>query len=152
MKKHDRFGGLFWSILGTIICILSVKLRIGTLYKPGPGFTPFLSGAVLVVSGLILMLSTLSKQYMEEEMGIFLMKGGKKDSLFTLLALFVYIILLEPIGFLITTFFVLLFLFKLTDTKRWLAPLVLSASSVILSYLVFSVWLKLQFPKGLLGF
>jgi putative tricarboxylic transport membrane protein len=152
MKKHDRFGGLFWFILGAIICIMSVKLRIGTLYKPGPGFTPFLSGAVLVVSGLILMLSTFLKQYMDEEMGSILVKEGRKNSLLTLLALFGYIVLLEPIGFLITTFIVLLFLFKITDTKRWLAPVVLSGSSVIVSYLVFSVWLKLQFPKGLFGF
>ncbi len=152
MKEHDRFGGLFWFILGAIICIMSVKLRIGNLYKPGAGFTPFLSGVVLAVSGLILMLSTLSKQYMDEEMGNILVKEGKKNSLLTLLALFGYIILLEPIGFLITTFIVLLFLFKITDTKRWVVPAVLSGSSVIVSYLVFSVWLKLQFPKGLFGF
>jgi putative tricarboxylic transport membrane protein len=152
MKEHDRFGGLVWVILGGIMCVMSVKLRIGNPYRPGAGFTPFLAGAVLALSGLILMLSTFSERYIDEEMGRILLKEGRKNSVLTLLALFAYTFMLEPIGFIITTFIVLLFLFKITDTKKWVTPVILSGSSVIVSYLVFSVWLKLQFPKGLLGF
>jgi putative tricarboxylic transport membrane protein len=66
--------------------------------------------------------------------------------------LFGYIVLLEPLGFLLTTFLCLLPLFKLSEPERWVRPLVLSCSIAILSYLVFSVWLQCQLPKGLLRF
>jgi putative tricarboxylic transport membrane protein len=62
--------------------------------------------------------------------------------------LFAYIVLLEPLGFLLATFLFLFSLFKLKD-KRWLPPLIFSAVVVLVSYLFFSVWLKAQFPKGI---
>ncbi len=152
MKQHDRLESLFWFMLGIFICLVSLKLRVGTLHKPGAGFTPFLSGTVLGLSGVILFLTTLSGQFAGEKMGGIFVKGARKNPICVLFALFGYIILMEPAGFLVTTFVFLLFLFKISDTKRWLMPLIFSASTVVLSYLVFSVWLKLQFPKGILGF
>lgn len=155
MKRHDRFGGLFWFVVGVGICIGSMNLNLGTLHKPGAGFVPFLTGIVLGVLGLILTWSTFSKALSEGEEGE---KGSKKiivaftqkRFVFALLALFGYAFLLEPIGFFITTFLFLLLSFKLTEAKKWVMPLVLSVSAVIISYLIFSVWLQLQFPRGIL--
>jgi putative tricarboxylic transport membrane protein len=115
---------------------------------------PFLSGSFLILFGLILAVSTISKGLEKEKT-----KGKEawmnvnwKSFLFTLLALFVYALLLEPLGFYITTFMFLFFLFKLTEPKRWLMPIVFSGISVILSYLIFSIWLKVQFPSGIFRF
>lgn len=155
MKKHDLISGLIWVFLGIALCVGSVKLRLGDFPKPGPGFMPFLSGAFLVLFGLILTVSTISIGLGEKEE----VKGKKvwvkenlKSFLFTLLALFVYVLLLEPLGFYITAFMFLFFLFKLTEPKRWLMPLVFAGISVILSYFIFSIWLKCQFPMGILRF
>jgi putative tricarboxylic transport membrane protein len=151
LKTHDRISGLIWVVLGIGICIGSVKLRLGDFHKPGPGFMPFLSGSFLILFGLILAVSTISKGLEKEKT-----KGKEawmnvnwKSLLFTLLALFVYALLLEPLGFYITTFMFLFFLFKLTEPKRWLTPIVFAGISVILSYLIFSTWLKVQFPSGI---
>jgi putative tricarboxylic transport membrane protein len=155
MKKYDRVGGLIWTILGILLCIGSVQLRLGNFNKPGPGFIPFLSGAFLILFGLILTLVTFLKESGEEEKTRnekIWVKENWKRIFYPLFALFGYILLLDHVGFLITTFLFLFFLFKLTVPKRWTMPLILSGGTVILSYLIFSVWLKCQFPKGILNF
>jgi putative tricarboxylic transport membrane protein len=152
MRKIDRFGGMFWLGLGIVISALSSRLGLGNLHKPGPGFAPLLAGAILTLLGLILTLSTYSKQFVDEKTISILVKKGRKDSFLALSALLGYILLLEPLGFLTTTFIFLVVLFKIKEKKRWVIPLVLSLSTVVVSYLIFSVWLRLEFPKGPLGF
>ncbi len=154
MKKLDLISALIWVFLGLGICVGSVQLKLGTLHKPGPGFMPFLSGGFLILFGSILLGLTISKGIEKEE------TNGKearmnvnwKNFLFTLSGLLAYALLLEPIGFYFTTFLFLFFLFKLTESKKWLMPVGLAGTSVILSYLIFSVWLKVQFPSGIFGF
>jgi putative tricarboxylic transport membrane protein len=149
---------MIWLIIGIAICIGSVKLKLGSFHTPGPGFLPFLSGALLAISGLILIFSThftRLKQGEEAKNQTLAVKWHWKkfvNPLVTLLILFAYIALLEPLGFILTTFVCLLSLFKLSEPKKWLTPLALSASTAVLSYLLFSVWLQCQFPKGLLKF
>jgi hypothetical protein len=147
-------SGLVWVLLGVAICIGSVRLRLGGFHKPGPGFMPFLAGSILILLGLILAGSTLSKGLEKEKT-----KGKEawmnvnwKRFLFTLSGLFAYALLLEPIGFYPIAFLFLFFLFKLTEPKRWLMPAGLAGISVLLSYLIFSVWLKVQFPIGIFRF
>jgi putative tricarboxylic transport membrane protein len=158
MKKHDRTGGLVWFVLGICICIGSIQLRLGSFHTPGPGFLPFLSGGALGIFGLILLFSTtFPKPRGEEKVKSekSLVKWNWKkflNPILILLVLLVYILLLEPIGFLLTTFICLLFLFKLSEPGKWVMPITLSFFVTTLSYLIFSVWLQCQFPKGLIRF
>jgi hypothetical protein len=66
-------------------------------------------------------------------------------------ALLAYIFLMEPLGFLISSFFLMFLLFKITAPGRFISPLVSSAAVVLLSYMIFFVWLKVSLPKGFLG-
>lgn len=158
MKKYARADGLIWVILGMGMCIGSIKLKLGNFHTPGPGFMPFLSGVSLGIFGLILTFSTTfvrlgnGKEAKNEKS---LVKWDWKkflNPLLTSLILLLYILLLESLGFLLTTFICLLLLFKLSEPKKWLMPLILSVSTSILSYLIFSVWLQCQFPRGLIKF
>jgi putative tricarboxylic transport membrane protein len=157
-KKYIRADGLIWVIIGIAMCIGSIKLQLGSLRAPGPGFLPFFSGALLGIFGLILMVSTAlagEKEREQPENSESRMKWNWRRSLTPLLTLgtlFAYILLLEPLGFMLTTFVCLLLLFKLSEPRRWLMPLVLSGVTAVLSYLLFSVWLQAHFPKGLLTF
>jgi putative tricarboxylic transport membrane protein len=158
MKRHLQTDGLIWIILGIAMCIGSIKLQLGSFRAPGPGFLPFLTGASLGIFGLILMGSTVfagrgEREHLRSDEGLEKWNWRKSRApLLTLMTLLVYIGLLEPLGFVLTTFVCLLLLFKLSEPKRWLMPLILSGVTSILSYLLFSVWLKCQFPRGLLKF
>lgn len=154
MKKQNRIGGFIWLLLGALLCIGSVKLNLGNFHKPGPGFIPFLAGAALALLGFILMFMGPNGAKAEEG------SPGKKNwreyewknVLFPWLFLFGYLLLLQPLGFLLTSFLFLFGLFKLTKPKSWLEPVIFSGATVVLSYFVFSVWLRCQFPKGMLVF
>jgi len=110
---------------------------------------------LLVLFGLILVFFSISKAMGGEEDSNgkkMWVKDKSKRLLLTLFALLVYALSFEILGFLIATFIFLFFLFKLTEPKRWVMPLVLSGITVILSYLIFCVWLKSTFPAGILRF
>ena len=156
MKKRIRLDGLVWLVLGIGLCIGSVRLKLGDFHTPGPGFMPFLSGALLGIFGFILLFPTTRSEQGKEakEQKTPVIWNWKKliSPFLTLLILFLYISLLEPLGFILTTFICLLFLFKLSEPRKWIMPVILSVCTSILSYLVFSVWLQCQFPRGLIKF
>ncbi len=158
MKRYLTADGLIWVLLGIGICLGSIKLRLGDFHTPGAGFLPFLAGALLAVFGLLLMLSTLyslgKRGGNGEDHAVPTRRPRRSflNPLLTVAILLGYILLLEPLGFLLTTFVCLLLLFKLSEPQRWVTPLVLSCATAVLSYLVFSVWLQCQLPKGLLKF
>ena len=158
MKKYLLADGLIWVLLGIGMCLGSTKLKLGDFHTPGAGFLPFFAGALLAAFGLILMLSTLFSQVREERDAESRNGRAKRhwrrflNPSLTMVILLGYILLLEPLGFLLTTFICLLLLFKLSEPRKWVTPVVLSGSTAILSYLVFSVWLQCQLPKGLLKF
>ena len=157
MKGRVPIDGLFWVFLAIAICIGSVQLKLGDFRVPGPGFLPFLSGVCLGVFGLVLTFSGVFATSSES--------GGSREKtrtnghwkkfvnpLITLCILLAYLLFLEPLGFILTTFICLLFWFKLSEPKKWLMPFILSIATSVLSYLLFSVWLQCQFPRGLIRF
>lgn len=150
MKKYYGAGGFLWFFIGISTCIGSVRLDLGGISKPGSGFVPFLSGALMAVSGLILIFTRRSKEEVKSEK--IWVKENWKKVFCAILAMLGYVILLDLLGFVVTTFIFLFFLFKLTEPKKWVMPLVYSGSAVVLSYLIFSVWLQSEFPKGIFGF
>ena len=156
MKKRIRLDGLVWLVLGIGLCIGSVRLKLGDFHTPGPGFMPFLSGALLGIFGFILIFATTrsgeGKEAKEQKTPVIWNWKKLISPFLTLLILFLYISLLEPLGFILTTFICLLFLFKLSEPGKWITPVILSICTSVLSYLVFSVWLQCQFPRGLIKF
>ncbi len=56
------------------------------------------------------------------------------------------------LGYLISTFLLLTVLFWIMERASVLRPILLSACSTLLTYVIFSKWLNLQFPEGLFSF
>ena len=154
MTKPNQVNGFIWLLLGALLCIGSIPLNLGGFHKPGPGFMPFLTGAILILLGLILMFSGSKEAKVGEGSPGKGFWGGKnwKNVLIPWLSLFGYLLLLEPLGFLPTSFLFLFLLFKLTKPRRWLEPFLFSVAAVAVMYFVFSVWLRIPFPKGILTF
>ena len=64
----------------------------------------------------------------------------------------VYALVLEPLGFLLATFGLLLFFFKALQRQRWLVAVGGAVATSLVSHLVFKVWLGVNLPGGLLKF
>jgi len=76
-------------------------------------------------------------------------RGATKIGL-VVLTLFLYGILLEYLGFLLCTFIALLFLLRVIETQKWSSSISFAVITTVVSYAVFELSLKSQFPKGIL--
>ena len=65
-------------------------------------------------------------------------------------ALFLYVVVFQVLGFIVSTFLLLVYLFKGLEPQSWRNALLLSAVTIAICYLVFGVFLELQFPPGVL--
>ena len=140
-------SSLLLLLFSCFICIQSYRLNLGTLNSPGPGLFPFGAGLVLGLLALIVILQSAQEGGSERIEG----RGNLKIALvlFTLVA---YGLLLERVGFLVTTFGLLVFLLKVIVSQRWARVLVSALLSTLMSYVIFEIWLKTQLPKGFIGF
>ena len=149
-KKSDQISSSFMGLFGLLTSYGAVGLGYGRIRNPGPGFFPFWAGMfLLLISGFLFAKSTFSAQQDTDEKpwaGIrWKMVGAIVASLF------LYTILFDLLGFVISTFCLMLSLFKLEKSQRWRTSILMSIVTVAVAYLVFSVWLNLYFPAGIFG-
>ena len=154
MKLYDQASSLFWLLLSVSILIESRRLGIGTLRNPGMGFLTFGASGLLGILSLILFLQTfLGKEEAKVEP---LFSGTLwKRALVVLITLVVYSKLMPLIGYLISTFLLMVLLLCILESKRirWFFwSLIISFLTTTISYYIFSILLDCQFPAGLFGF
>jgi hypothetical protein len=150
MKTYDRVSSLFWLFLSIFVCIESIRLGIGTLRHPDMGFMAFGVSVLLGILSLTLFLQTILKKEEAETKPFFAGKLWRRVFL-VLIAILIYSKLMPVVGYLISTFLLMSFLFWLVKGQRWWWVLILSSLTSLITYYVFSVWLKCQFPEGLFG-
>ena len=146
MKKLNRISGLFLIGFSILICLGSIKLGIGTLGNMGPGFVPFLVSAILFILSLLILVGIGERYEGKEERSSlgwkkFLKPGG------LIIALFGYTLLLETLGYMITTFFLMSHMLFISGPKKWSVNIFVAAIVVILSFAGFR-WLQVQLPIG----
>ena len=122
MNNREQWGGLFWLGISIIVCISAMQNEIGTLRYPGPGFFPFLSGAIMGTFGIILVvISSLKKKCRGETTDLW--KGLRWNKvIWVLLSLFLYCLILPTMGYLITTSVLMAFLMVFLSgiMQRWI--------------------------------
>lgn len=146
MSKADRWTGLFFVLFSTYICVESLRLGLGTFHRPGAGFISFYCGIVLGVLSLILLCLGFLRN-VEEEASL----GNWRRILLLLVAILVFTLLLEKLGFLPSTFLLILLVLKGVERRGWGFSLGVALLVAVASYVVFNTLLKADLPAGLLG-
>lgn len=156
MKKGDLTTALILEVLGFWVIIESYNMGLGTLKNPGSGLLPFLLGILLCLLAIPICISSL-----KDLKKINIVAADKKEVVMNWLhfkdvilitAFFVgYFLILDFVGFVISTFLFLFGLFWIGYPKRWLLVFTATSLSVALSYLIFVVFLKISFPLGFWG-
>jgi putative tricarboxylic transport membrane protein len=125
-------------------------LRFGAVAAPGPGFFPLCLATALCLVGIGLVVRAWRAAP----------AGAPASSLHprrfaiagTLGSLLVYALVLEWLGFLLATFALLVFFFRVLQRQRWLVAVAGSLATSLVSYLVFKTWLGVNLPGGLFPF
>lgn len=158
-KDKKRQGEIASSLV--LILIGSLYLIHGSHYpwerlaNPGPGFFPAVIGAIFVAGSAVLCLSWFfhrGKQPGDTSAEVHSQSGAGYRRLWVLLAfLIAYLLTLDRVGYLINSFLLMLFSARLLGMKGVGQTLLLAAGMTLGTYLVFSVWLQMPLPKGILG-
>jgi hypothetical protein len=144
--RHARVTSVFLLVFSIFVCFEATQLEMGHLHNPGPGFIPLLAGCLLGALSLVIFLQSIIGKEKISAFG-----GGWLKGSVVVGSLIIYILVLEKLGFLITTFIFLLVSLLSFKPRKLRGALLVSLFTVIISYLVLSLWLKVQLPKGILG-
>jgi len=137
-------------IFSVIYCIGAVWLKIGNPSNPGPGFMPFLLGIFLgglsIINLFISFRNVATADPKSEERSFSL--GIMWKPMMSFVAVMVYGLILMHIGYLVSTFLLMFFLFKVGggESQGWFTAFIATILTNALSYLIFGVWLGTQFP------
>jgi hypothetical protein len=150
VRRTEQIVCLFWIGFALLVCVGSLRLELGTISDPGPGALPFGAAALLGILAVAHLANvTLRRPGRDEGPSSFANVHWKKG-LYVVIALFLYFFILPMVGYLITTFLLMVFLFGILERKRWWVVLLGSGLVIGLTYFVFEVWLMVQFPRGLI--
>lgn len=148
-KGADLWTGLFLMVFSGAVINEALNLELGTPRNPGSGFMIFGAAAVLGFLALLQFFkSLLAHEHLKQD--------TEKVHLWRIIAVIgvniLYIVMLERVGYLLCTFFLLCFLFQIYEKGKWASAVGGAAVTSFLTYVIFSRLLQLNLPKGLIPF
>ena len=151
MKAYDQGSSLFWLLLSVYVCIESLRMGIGTPQKPSMGFMTFGAAGILGIFSLILFIKASFEKEGDKVASAF--SGILWKRVFVVLTVLLFYAKFMPdLGYLISTFLLMFFLFLILKGTRWWWALGSSLLTTFLTYYLFSIALNCQFPRGVFGF
>ncbi len=152
MKKADQWSGLALSILSAAMIWAALALPYGNVHNPGPGFFPLWLGLILGGMSIALFVQTTTAKGSVQTISSILEEDVRWEKvLLVLVALILYALLMDTIGFLGATFLLMVVLLRFIEPQSWKVALAWALAGSVGSYLIFDVWMRLRLPKGFLG-
>lgn len=112
---------------------------------PGPGFLPvIIGGAILILSFILLVQAVRNSESNSDAKKIINPKMAA-----TVLGLALYIILMKPLGYILSTFIFCLIQFHFWGAFKWYKTLTISLVSALAMYFVFIYWIGIPLRAGL---
>jgi putative tricarboxylic transport membrane protein len=146
-NKRDVIASVFLIVIGIAVIIWAFRLQVGTLLRPLAGFFPLLVGSALIALSLVLLFrGWIGQGPAPRPYGVW------QRPVIMLAALAVYAVLLEPLGYVLSTVFIAAVTLRILRVISWKMIIL---SSVILSvsvYVLFTRLLGVELPAGILPF
>ena len=151
MRRADR-------IAGAALLALAVAFSVGALKQfpywgpngPGPAFLPFWLGLVMAVLASLLLVGAMRSTDPGTE---WLPRGEGLKRLGLVIAITTaFVALLNVLGMALGTVLFLIVLLRRMDRQPWPLTLAVALATAGFNYLVFTYWLRVPMPVGVLGF
>jgi len=152
MGRVNVWSSIFWLILGAAVAYGSLRLGLGTLTHPGPGFLPFWCGVILAGLSVVVLLQGTWAWRTGDRAPV----RGKWEGLrwsksaYVVLAILIYTLTFNRLGFLLCTMLLLIFLLKAIDPESWPVTIATAVIASLAAFVVFALWLDVQLPRGVL--
>jgi putative tricarboxylic transport membrane protein len=146
MRHLDVYSSVFWLVFSIYIAVESYRLGLGKWDDPGPGYFPF--GAALLFGCMafgVFVRSLSIGPVLKTDAG---QRHRWQNVILVLIAMVLYTLLLNSIGFVLCTFLIVVFFVKVVALRRWTSSIMMALCMSIASYLLFSFFLKAPLPRG----
>ena len=147
IKKWDRFTGYILLVIGLITAWSSIHLSMGRVKHPGPGFLPFGLALCLILLSLALIIKSWKG---DVSLAPFWPKRTWLKPLLGVAILIFFALVVEWVGFLITTFIFLTIWMGVIERIRWGTIMSISVGTTVVLYLIFRLFLEVPLPMGFL--
>ena len=151
MRRADRIAGA--ALLALAVSFSTVALKNYAYWGPngpGPAFLPFWLGVVMALLATTLLVGALRAT--EPGEAWLPDREGQRRLLLVLGATIAMVALLNLLGTVLATVLFLVGLIRFLDRHPWRLTLTVALSVAGFNFLVFSHWLRVPLPVGILGF
>ncbi|MFT4415438.1 tripartite tricarboxylate transporter TctB family protein [Fredinandcohnia humi] len=141
--------------ISLILAIVSICYLVLSFRLPAYPYVPVDSDAVPITLGFILLLLSIFLYFQKDNHseGKSKIPTSEKKVILTVLGfVLLFVILLEPLGFILTTTLFLYVNSWFLGYKKWISNLIVSLAIPFVIYFLFSSFLQIQLPKGILPF
>jgi len=146
---RDGIAALALALLGGAAIHQAGKLPYGMVRNPGPGFVPWWTGLTLLGLSLLLGLQALDARRARGPGRAGAPARAEWRRVAALLAaLVLYVVALEPLGYPLSTFLLVLLVLRPASRRALVPALGLAVLAAGGSYALFAVWLKVPLPPG----
>jgi putative tricarboxylic transport membrane protein len=145
MVRRELIVAAMALLFGATAAYESTKLPFGTIHSPGPGFFPWWTSILIVLLALVLLVQVLTSRSAAAAGEGF---GRIAKVVALLIVLAAYTFLLDLVGYPLCTFFLVLFMLRVTDPQPWAIAVGVAGITAVGSYIVFAMWLSVPLPRG----
>ena len=150
MKKGLIIASIILMGMALLGMIESSRLERTMQMGIGIDFLPFWMSAFIGILALILLITALRGKIKEPDQPL-LPKENIPRVILVLIALLVYLILFETIGYVLSTFLFFVATIFILQRSRMMSIIFFGALFTFLLFAIFKVWLKSPLPTGLFG-
>jgi hypothetical protein len=145
MSSVDRTVGLAAVCGGVLLAVVGWRLDPGTSKLPGPGFFPLLIAVTMGALGFWLLLRPGDGEKPAQA------ESSRWNSFaLALVSIIGYGIILQDLGYLISTSALLVVQLRWVEKQNWRISLLTAGMASLISLIVFRVLLKVPLPLGVL--
>jgi putative tricarboxylic transport membrane protein len=150
MRRSDIAAGLILLGFAGVILLQSRGLAFGNIRTPHTGFFPSVLALLLVILSLVLLGQALRKSESGTSLWQISAESWKRIG-FILGAMIGFALVLERLGYLLSTFILMVFLLRAIEPQRWIVVITVALLTALVSYVIFASLLGIPLPAGILG-
>ena len=147
MKRWEKIAAAVLAFIGVAAAAIAYGLGFGDFQHPGPGFFPFCLSAILAVVSFIYFLTQIGA----DSHRVSLWERHAWVRPFEAAGvMFLYSLAMSWLGFFSSTFLLFLIWLILIEREKWLTVGLVSVLGTLSFFLVFTVFLKVPLPRGII--
>ena len=149
MRRLNIAASLILAGLAGLILYEASQLAFGSIRVPQTGFFPSILAILLLFFSIALLVQTCRRAGGTGGEQPIKNEAWTRISI-TLAAMLGFALVPERLGFLLSTFTVMLLLLRVIEPQKWSRVIVVALATALVSYFLFARWLNIPLPAGVL--